>query len=153
MTDTDKTQTPYDLHEPRERGLRASDAEREAVVTILRREHVAGRLDSVEFDDRLSRCLAAKSYAELDELIVDLPTENRAPRRSAHVSAWPFPLLPVVAIVIAAAVLSHGHLFWLAFPLFFLFVLRPLLWGRRAGSLSYAGRRYRRGAYGGGRGR
>ena len=150
MTDTDRTQIPYHLHEPRERGLRASNAEREAVVAILRREHVAGRLDSVEFDERLSRCLAAKSYADLDELIVDLPTENRAPRRSARVSAWPFPLLPVVAVVIAAVVLSHGHLFWLAFPLFFLFVLRPLLWGRRAGSWSYAGRQYRRRAYGGG---
>jgi hypothetical protein len=148
MTDTDKT--PYDRQEPRQRGLRVSDAERETVVAILRREHVAGRLDSVEFDERLSRCLAAKSYADLDELIVDLPTENRAPRRSARVSAWPFPLLPVVAVVIAAVVLSHGHLFWLAFPLFLVFVVRPLLWGRRAGFWSYGGREYRRRAYGGG---
>lgn len=153
MTDTHKTQTPYDRHEPRERGLRASDAERDAVAAILRREHVAGRLDNVEFDERLSRCLAAKSYAELDELIVDLPTHNRAPRRSARVSAWPFPLLPIVAVVTAAIVLSHGHLFWLAFPLFFLFVLRPLLWGRGAGPGSYAGRRYERRAQGGGCGR
>ena len=148
MTDTDKT--PYDLDEPRERGLRVSDAEREAVAAILRREHVAGRLDSVEFDDRLSRCLAAKSYRELDELIVDLPTQSRVPRRSARISAWPLPLLPIVALVIAAVVFSHGHLLWLAFPLFFLFVLRPFVWGRRAGSWSYGGRRYRRRAYDGG---
>ena len=148
MTDTDKT--PYDRYEPRERGLRVSDAERDTVAAILRREHVAGRLDSVEFDERLSRCLAAKSYAELDELIVDLPTENRAPRRSARVSAWPFPLLPIVAVVIAAVVLSHGRLFWLAFPIFFLFVLRPLVWGRRARFWGYDSRQDRRRVYGGG---
>ncbi len=110
------------------------------MVAILRREHVAGRLDSVEFDDRLSRCLAARSYAELDELLTDLPLENRTPRLSARVSPWPFPLLPIVAVAVAAIVFSHGHLFWLAFPLFFFFVVRPLIWGRRA---------YRRRAYGG----
>jgi hypothetical protein len=140
MTDTDKTL--YHNDEPRDRSLRVSDADREAVVAILRREHVAGRLDNVEFDDRLSRCLAAKSYAELDGLLVDLPIENRTPRRSARFSAWPFPLLPIVAVAIAAIVFSHGHLFWLAFPLFFFFVLRPLVWGRRG---------YRQRAYGGGR--
>ena len=153
MTDTDKTETPYDLHEPRERGLRVSEAEREAVLAIVRREHVAGRLDSVEFDERLSRCLAAKSYAQLDELLVDLPTSNRTPRRAARFSGWPIPLLPLVVVVIAAAVLSHGHLFWLAFPLFFLFVLRPLLWGRRIGSWAHGGRHYRRRVYGDTRGR
>ena len=139
MTDTDKAH--YDHHEPRDRGLRVSDAEREAVAAILRREHVAGRIDSVEFDDRLSRCLAARSYAELDELLADLPLEDRTPHRSARFSAWPFPLLPIVAVAIAAIVLSHGHLLWLAFPLFFFFVLRPLIWSRRV---------YRRRAYGGG---
>jgi Domain of unknown function (DUF1707) len=139
MTDTHKI--GYDHHEPRNRGLRVSDAERDTVAAILRREHVAGRLDSVEFDDRLSSCLVAKSYAELDKLIGDLPIEDRTPRRSARFSASPFPLLPIVAVAISAIVLSHGHLFWLAFPIFFFFVLRPLIWGRRV---------YRRRAYGGG---
>lgn len=148
MTDTGEIH--YDLHEPRDRRLRASDAEREAVTAILRREHVAGRLDSVEFEDRLSRCLTAKSYAEIDELIGDLPNEKRAFRRSVRVSAWPFLPLPILAVVISAIVLSHGYLSWLAFPLFFIFVLRPLLWRRRARSWSYAGGHYRRRAYGGG---
>lgn len=106
-------------------------------MAILQREHVAGRLDNLEFDDRLSRSLAARSYAELDELLADLPIENRTPRLSARFSAWPFPLLPIVAVAIVALALSHGHLFWLAFPLFF-FVLRPLIWGRRR---AYGGRR------------
>jgi hypothetical protein len=148
MTDTDKTR--YDRHEPRDRGFRVSDAERETVAAILRHEHLAGRLDSVELDERLSHCLAAKSYAELDELIVDLPIENRTLHRSARLSPGPFLLLPIIAVVIAAVVLSHGHLFWLVFPLFFLFVLRPIIWGRRARLWSYPGRQYRRRAYGGG---
>jgi hypothetical protein len=148
MTDTDNI--GYDLREPRDRSLRVSDAEREALAAILRREHVAGRLDSVEFDERLLHCLEAKSYAELDELIIDLPIEARTPRRSGRVWAWPFPFLPIAAIVIAAVVLSHGHLFWLAFPLFFLFALRSLLWGRGLPSWGYTGRSSRRRAYGGG---
>ncbi len=137
MTDAEKTR--YHRHEPRNRGLRVSDAEREAVAAILRREHVAGRLDNVEFDERVSRCLTARSYAELDGLLTDLPIENHTPRLSTRFSPWPFPLLPIVPIAIAAIVLSEGHLFWLAFPIFF-FVFRPRIWGHRVN---------RRRAYGG----
>jgi hypothetical protein len=38
--------------------------------------HVAGRLDSREFQERLERCLEAKTYAELDELVADFPGEE-----------------------------------------------------------------------------
>jgi len=93
MTDADKTR--YHRHEPRDRALRVSDAEREAVAAILRREHVDGRLDNVEFDERLSRCLTARTYAELDGLLADLPIENHTPRLSTRFSPWPFPLLPM----------------------------------------------------------
>jgi hypothetical protein len=119
---------------PRDRGLRVGDREREAVSEILRRQHVDGRLDAVEFSERLERCLAAKTYADLDQLIADLPgrepEQGRA--RRARAGAWrpvaplPLALIPLAA-VIAAIVLSGGHLVWLAFPVFF-FVLRPLLW-------------------------
>ena len=116
---------------PRDRTLRAGDREREAVAEILRRQHVEGRLDAVEFNERLERCLAAKTYGELDELIADLPgPEMQQPRRTR---AWtwspgpPLPLLLIPLALIAAIVLSHGHLVWLAFPVFF-FVLRPFLW-------------------------
>lgn len=151
MTDTENT-----FYEPRDRGLRVSDPERESVAAILRRAHIDGRLDSVEFDDRLSRCLAAKSYAELDELIVDLPSENRTPvvnhtpRRSARVLGRRFPMVAVIPIVIALLVLSHGHLMWIAFPLFFLFVLRRLIWRRQFRFWWSQGRQYRRRAYGDG---
>ena len=66
---------------PRDRRLRVGSAEREAVADILRREHLDGRLDDNEFEERLAQCLVAKTYAELDELIADFPANEREARR------------------------------------------------------------------------
>jgi hypothetical protein len=122
--------TRYDRHQgPRDRLLRAGDNDREAVAVILREQHLAGRLDSDEFHERLDHCMAAKTYADLDELVADLPGstgEARATSRSWRWRRWPFVLLPLA--IIAAIALGGGHLFWLAVPLLFLFVVRPLLW-------------------------
>ena len=63
----------YSRRTPADRALRASDADRTAVGDILRKEHVAGRLDTDEFADRFGRCLEAKTYAQLDVLLADLP--------------------------------------------------------------------------------
>jgi uncharacterized protein DUF1707 len=117
---------------PRDRRLRVGDSEREAVGAILRQQHVDGRLDGDEFQERLERCLAAKTYAELDELVADFPSPETERRRGPYV--WgrrplPFPLLPLA--LIAAIALSGGHLVWLAFPLIFFLVVRPLLWRTR----------------------
>jgi hypothetical protein len=115
---------------PRDRSLRVGDREREAVAEILRREHVNGRLDAVEFQERLDRCLAAKTYTDLDALIADFPTEAEERRRARHSSGWrprpvalPFLFLPLALVT---AILVAGHLFWLAVPLLFLFVGRHL---------------------------
>jgi len=138
----------YPRHTPRDRGLRASDHDRDAVGDVLRRQHVAGRLDTDEFEERYVSCLQAKTYAELDQLIADLPTEAEpafaggpAPafgrdsgHRTGHAGPWraggrPWrvPVFAWLAVLVAVALLSGGHLFWVAFPLFF-FVVRPLLW-------------------------
>src|SRR5262245_1007176 len=118
---------------PRDRSLRVGDRERDAVGEILRQRHLEGRLDTDEFQARLERCLAAKTYGELDELIADFPREEAVRRRAAQSwtwRAWPLPLpflfLPL-ALIVAIAV--GAHLWWLAIPLFFLFVVRPLAWG------------------------
>lgn len=55
--------------------IRASDADRERVAAALREEMAIGRLTMEEFEDRLSRTYAAKTWAELRELIVDLPVD------------------------------------------------------------------------------
>jgi uncharacterized protein DUF1707 len=122
--------TSYDRHTgPRDRSLRVGDREREAVAETLRREHVNGRLDAVEFQERLDRSLAAKTYADLDALVADLPGEEPRRRRRAFTwmpRPWPFGLVPLAVIAVVLA--SGGRVLWLAFPLFALFVLRPLVW-------------------------
>jgi hypothetical protein len=109
-----------------DRNLRASDGDRDAIADLLREHHVAGRLATEEFQDRVERCYAAKTYRELDELVADLPREQPAPpvRR-----AWQWPALAVLPLLIAGIVLSRGHLVWVLIPFFFFFVYRPLLWG------------------------
>ncbi len=53
--------------------IRASDADRDRTVTLLREHLAAGRLDNMEFDDRMEKALAAKTLGELDLLMADLP--------------------------------------------------------------------------------
>jgi hypothetical protein len=105
--------------------LRAADADRDAVAATLRRAHAEGRLDASELEERLGRCYAAKTVAELDRLVDDLPRPR--PRRTAHAG----PLGPLAALIAVAAVLAvatHGHAF-LVLPLVFFLVLRL---GRRS---------------------
>ena len=118
----------YSHEHPRDRGVRVGDADRNTVAEILREQHLAGRIESDEFQERLDRCYQAKTYAELDELVSDLPRPE--PARSGA-RRRPVAALALVPILIAAIALSGGHLVWLAIPLFF-FIARPLLW-RSAG--------------------
>ena len=81
---------------PRDRSLRAGDGDREAFAAILREQHLEGRLDSDEFQERLDACMAAKTYADLDQLVADLPggepagtAANRSPRVAAAAVAVP----------------------------------------------------------------
>lgn len=63
---------------PREPGRddsRASDADRQAVVERLRHAYERGRLDLSEFDDRIRRAYAARTYAELNRLASDIPAD------------------------------------------------------------------------------
>jgi len=52
---------------------RAGDSDREAVAERLRVAAGEGRIELTELEDRLERAYRAKSYAELDELVADLP--------------------------------------------------------------------------------
>jgi len=118
-----------------DRSLRAADSDREAVADILREQHVAGRLDNDELQERIDRCYAAKTYADLDAVVADLPREQPKVNRARGLRLWPrFAFVPLMLIAIVA--LSHGHLFWLAPALVFLLVVRSMLWrasGRRSG--------------------
>ena len=53
--------------------IRASDADRDRVASLLREHHAAGRLTAEEFHERMDHALEAKTVGELDELMTDLP--------------------------------------------------------------------------------
>jgi len=57
--------------------LRAADTDRAAVADALGRAMSAGRLSVEEYDDRLARAYAARTYGELAPLTADLPDQPR----------------------------------------------------------------------------
>ncbi len=57
-----------------ERGkMRAGDADRDGVVERLNMAYSEGRLSKDEYDGRLDNALSARTYADLDQLVTDLP--------------------------------------------------------------------------------
>ena len=66
--------------------LRAADADRTAVAGLLGEHMAAGRLTVAEYEDRLARAYASRTYGELDELTTDLP-----PLLPARAAARPRP--------------------------------------------------------------
>ena len=110
--------------------LRAADVDRAAVATLLGQHMSAGRLTVDEYDERLARAYAAKTYGELAELTADLPTTKphvQAPAgphpapvcgpgggdpRSAW-RAWLTTSLVVLTVWLATSVASWElHYFW-----------------------------------------
>ncbi|WP_199180236.1 DUF1707 domain-containing protein [Verrucosispora sp. ts21] len=54
-------------------GMRAADADRQVIADRLRVALDEGRLNLHEYDERLQRAYAARTYADLDDLVRDLP--------------------------------------------------------------------------------
>jgi hypothetical protein len=109
--------------------MRASDADRDAVVSDLSEHFQAGRLTAGELEERTGRALAARTWGELRELLADLPADRSALRAPVATSSstrlrplsgrvtLPF-IAGLVGIGIAAVVLVnvvHGGwgLIWL----------------------------------------
>ncbi|MGA5301273.1 DUF1707 SHOCT-like domain-containing protein [Nucisporomicrobium flavum] len=76
--------------------MRAGDAERQAVADRLKAALDEGRLELHEYDERLQRTYAAKTYGDLDALTTDLPgtvpaqraqVVPQAPRAAAEAGA------------------------------------------------------------------
>ena len=53
--------------------MRAGDADRDRVVEFLKLAYSEGRLSKDEYDGRLEHALSARTYADLDQLVTDLP--------------------------------------------------------------------------------
>jgi hypothetical protein len=59
------------------RGVRASDEDREQLISELNEHAVAGRLDTDELERRVSEAYEARTTGELDALRSDLPAPSR----------------------------------------------------------------------------
>ena len=55
--------------------LRASHADREQVIEVLKAAFVQGRLAKDEFDTRVAQVFATRTYAELAAVTTDIPVE------------------------------------------------------------------------------
>jgi Domain of unknown function (DUF1707) len=111
---------------------RVGDAERAGTVDLLKEAHVAGYLTLAEIDERLSAALAARTRADLERLLADLPPEWRAhqegkdgqvgrleapPERTGPPAA--LRLLPLVVglLIVAMVVLAVSRGFFFPWPL------------------------------------
>ena len=86
--------------------LRASHADREQVVSVLKTAFVQGRLAKDEFDARVGQALAARTHAELAADTADIPV---CPAGDRPVRAPAQPALDVksgVCVTVAAASLA-----------------------------------------------
>lgn len=88
--------------------MRASDADREHVVAILREQVGTGRLTLEEFSQRSATAYQSRTIGELDALTGDLPRPAPAPVPAPTLAVQPF-LLPV--LVFAVALLLGGTFF------------------------------------------
>ena len=67
--------------------LRASHADREQVIDVLKAAFVQGRLTKAEFGLRVGQVLASRTYADLDALTADIPAGPATAQPSAPASA------------------------------------------------------------------
>jgi hypothetical protein len=100
--------------EGRGRGeLRTSHADREQMTGILRAAFVEGRLTEDELSARVDRVYASQTYAELGEVIADIPaalTGARAPRAPWRATkiAWRFEYAAFLPGIVAVILLPGG---------------------------------------------
>ena len=94
-------------------GLRASHADREQVIGALQAAFVQGRLTEDELGVRVDRVYASRTYAELAEVIADIPTaltgaqSPRSPWRATK-RAWWFEYAAFLPGIVAVILLPGG---------------------------------------------
>jgi Domain of unknown function (DUF1707) len=67
--------------------IRVSDRDRDGVAQILQAAFAEGRLDDIEFDERMRAALTARTGSDLDKLTADLPEMTTSPVSRAPASA------------------------------------------------------------------
>ena len=104
--------------------MRAGDSDRQSVVDQLKKALDEGRLDLSEYDERLQKTYAAKTYEDLDGLLDDLP--GTVPVRHSQVQpAQPAP--PPVGAPVARPSAGDHVARWLG-PYGGVFAVCVLIW-------------------------
>ena len=116
--------------------IRVSDAERNAVTERLAAHYGDGRLDQAEFDERVTRAMAAKTRGDLDGLFDDLPDPEPTGASGTGGPAVPYrrrrggPLRAILLLVLVIAVMSAT---WHAFAFFYI----PWFWIAALGAVVF----------------
>jgi hypothetical protein len=113
--------------------LRAADSDREAVAAALGRALSEGRLTVEEYEERLAKAYAARTYGDLAGLTTDLPGATPQPAPPSPPARTPGPSAPapwmrgglramwapwlttaiiVTTIWLATSLSSGAHYFW-----------------------------------------
>jgi hypothetical protein len=90
--------------------MRASSADRERAVDVLKAGFAEGRLTQDEYNDRMGRAYTARTYGELATLTADLPA-GASPMPAWPVPAYQPPPSGTNSMAIAAMVLGVAEFF------------------------------------------
>jgi Domain of unknown function (DUF1707) len=99
-------------------GLRASDAERESTVTLLRGHGADGRLDVDELEQRIGAAYGARTRGDLATLLEDLPRTQaiaapRPDRPIRHHGSHEWGMFARVSLLLVAIwALTGAGVFW-----------------------------------------
>jgi hypothetical protein len=126
--------------------LRASDADREHVVSRLHKAATEGRIASEELEQRVADALKARTYGDLEQTVSDLPgprPRSRRPPARRTPTSWALstvranPMLILLAIPVVAVTLAMmiaAALIWMV-----LMVVVMVLGGGRRGPVGPRG--------------
>jgi hypothetical protein len=111
--------------------LRAADADRERTAERLRAAAAEGRLSPDELEERLEVALAARTYAQLEAAVADLPAAEppaATPARAVDPERRAFLLTSLLLVAIWA--LTGAGYFWPVWPIlgWGVFVVVPSRW-------------------------
>ena len=97
--------------------LRASQADREQVIGVLKAAFVQGMLAKDEFELRVGQAFASRTCAELAAVTVDLPSDLTAARPLQPARASGEPRIPQAGVVLTVATVVYAATWLVVFLL------------------------------------
>jgi len=105
--------------------LRASHADREQVIEVLKAAFVQGRLTKDEFDARVGQTFASRTYAGLALITADIPADlvagraageprRRTGRASKQADAWSAGVVIAAVLLVGAVLIGNDRLTYVA---------------------------------------